>query len=418
MRVLIVSHNVFSATESMGKTLMAYFSAFKPEELAQFYIHSQVPTQDNCSRYYRMTDKEAIKSIIGLKTGSPIERQETSALDKDARTDTGITASLYQRARKRTPLTYLTRNLWWKLSHWNSKQLRQWLDEFSPDCVFLASGDYAFIYDIALKIAKSRKIPLYVSCMDDFYFYNKNERSALGRLQYRLFMNSVRKTIGYACRLFCICDKMSEDYSTLFGKECITIHTPATIREPLNYAKKPQISYLGNLGYQRDKQLIEIGRALKRLNLQPVHIDVYSSETRPEILSGMNEENGILFHGSVSAEEVHRIIGESLAVIHTESFDDSIRKSVRYSVSTKIADSLVSGTCIFAYGPEEIASISYLKNNHAAVCCTSESELSDKLCFLIQNDSDRKEIISNALVLARNHAVTRTPMILKEELKS
>ena len=58
MRVLIVSHNVFSATESMGKTLMAYFSAFKPEELAQFYIHSQVPTQDNCSRYYRMTDKE------------------------------------------------------------------------------------------------------------------------------------------------------------------------------------------------------------------------------------------------------------------------------------------------------------------------------------------------------------------------
>ena len=31
MRVLIVSHNVFSATESMGKTLMAYFSVFKPE---------------------------------------------------------------------------------------------------------------------------------------------------------------------------------------------------------------------------------------------------------------------------------------------------------------------------------------------------------------------------------------------------
>ena len=33
----------------------------------------------------------------------------------------------------------------------------------------------------------------------------------------------------------------------------------------------------------------------------------------------------------------------------------------------KIADSLSSGTCIFAYGPEEIASISYLKQSNAAI---------------------------------------------------
>lgn len=65
MKVLIISHNVFSKTDNMGKTLSTYFSSFKSDELAQFYIHSQIPTLDICSNYYRITDKEAIKSILG-----------------------------------------------------------------------------------------------------------------------------------------------------------------------------------------------------------------------------------------------------------------------------------------------------------------------------------------------------------------
>ena len=69
MKVLIVSHNVFSKTESMGKTLEGYFKDFDSNELAQFYIHSQIPTSKICKNYYRITDKDAIKSILGFKAG-------------------------------------------------------------------------------------------------------------------------------------------------------------------------------------------------------------------------------------------------------------------------------------------------------------------------------------------------------------
>ena len=417
MRVLIISHNVFSSTESMGKTLASYFACFKPEELAQFYIHSQVPTSIVCNRYYRMTDKDAIKSIVGLSRGREFGIGDIDLNRGNARTDSGLTGTIYQKARKRTPCIYFARNLWWKLAHWESREFIQWLDAFCPECVFLASGDYAFIYDIALKIAKSRKVPLYISCMDDYYFNNKNSDSVLGRFQHKLFMQAVNRTMSYASKMFCICGKMSKDYSSLFNKLCITVHTPTTIREPLHMEKKKKISYLGNLGYNRDKQLIDIGRALKSLGLEPDHIDVYSTESRSEILANLTEENGIAFHGFVGAEDVLKIMGESLAVIHTESFDNEIRRSVKYSISTKIADSLASGTCIFAYGPEEIASISYLSDNKAAFCCTEKDSLENMLHKMIQDEESRNMIIRNALVLSKNHSIERTPSILKDELQ-
>jgi glycosyltransferase involved in cell wall biosynthesis len=420
LKVLIVSHNVFSKTESMGKTLEGYFKDFDSNELAQFYIHSQIPTSKICKNYYRITDKDAIKSILGFKAGKVFTENDIRTSRNDSRTDIGVTASIYQRARKRTPLVYLARNLWWKLSHWNNKALQKWLDEFEPDCVFFASGDYAFMYDIARKIAVSRDIPLYVSCMDDYYFYNKNSDSLLGRFQHKIFIKTVNRTMSYAKKIFCICDKMSADYSQLFKKKCITIHTPTSISDIApgkDDEKTRKICYLGNLGYQRDKQLIEIGRVLRERNFNPNHIDVYSSESRQEILGGMIENNGIVFHGSVGSKEVQDLMKNSLAVIHTESFDKKIRQCVKYSVSTKIADSLSSGTCIFAYGPEEIASISYLKQSNAAICCVKSDDLETKLCELINDCGVRKKVIGNALGLARkNHLPERTPKIIRKEI--
>lgn len=72
MRVLVISHNVFSSTENMGKTLSGYFKNFAPEDLAQFYIHSQVPVVDMCYLYYRTTDKEAIRSMTGISCGTAL----------------------------------------------------------------------------------------------------------------------------------------------------------------------------------------------------------------------------------------------------------------------------------------------------------------------------------------------------------
>ena len=75
-KVLIMSHNVLSPTSSMGKTLISYFHDCETSDLAQFYIHSEVPTDTLCQNYYRVTDKDMIKSIFTRKSGTVLGAQD------------------------------------------------------------------------------------------------------------------------------------------------------------------------------------------------------------------------------------------------------------------------------------------------------------------------------------------------------
>jgi len=381
------------------------------------YIHSEIPTDNSvCAQYYRITDKNVIKSIITRKSGTIFTSNDIKTDLLYSRTDRGHTAKIYQKAKNKTPFNYFARNLWWKLGKWKTKKLLQWIDAFDPQIIFLASGDYSFIYDIALQLAKYKKIPLVVSCMDDYYFYNKNQNKLGGKLVHKTFMRHVYKTMRYADAIFPICEKMGRDYGALFQKPCYTLCTPSTLSKPLQYEKSNAISYIGNMGYKRNEQLLKLGRALKSISCEgkPLYIDVYSQESRPEILKDLTEENGIRFHGSISSQQVLEVMGKSMAVIHTESFDESTRKSVAYSVSTKIADSLASGTCILAYGPAEIASIEYLKSNCAAYCITDDKDLETGLTELITDTSLRQDIANHALVLARkNHDAERNGEMIK-----
>ena len=77
MKVLIISHTVLSKTGNMGKTLLEFFKGFAPEEIALFYIHSEVPTDDTiCHSYYRFTDKDTLRSLLSLKDYGTAFKQE------------------------------------------------------------------------------------------------------------------------------------------------------------------------------------------------------------------------------------------------------------------------------------------------------------------------------------------------------
>lgn len=408
MKVLIVSHNVFERTNNMGKTLMSYFPAFGVENVAQFYIHAEQPTDGSvCCNYYQFTDADAIKSIpVRSHTGRIFRKEDLKKQSSQVPNEQSALRTAYAVGKKRRPATMILREILWNLSGWNSKHLRQWLDEFSPDVIFYAAGDYAFTYRIAVKIADYVKKPLVLLCVDDFYCCNRNESSPIGRMAHRSFMKTVRRTMERTSLVFTICDKMGEVYGKMFGVLCRTLHTGAQMRDLQIDPKAKQISYIGNLGFDRYLQLIDMGKALHQLAIEggPRWIDVYSAEQNEEYISALKAAPGIRFHGAISAEEVLEVMSNSMAVIHTESFDEAIQKLVRFSVSTKIAETLMYGPCLIAYGPEGIASLEYLKAYDAAYVMTSGEELQDGLREIVTNSGLREQILQNARALAyQNH---------------
>lgn len=412
MKVLIVSHTCFDRRNNMGKTLLSYFRDFSPEELAQFYIQNAKPAEDSlCRNYYRFTDLDALRSLISRRVlGSRITPGQDAPQPASSQT------LLHRFGDRRTAAGFALRELVWSFCRWDTPDFWNWVEVFGPEIVFFAAGDYAFSYNIARRIAQRTGAPLAVCCVDDFYLYNRNAESLLGRLLHRRFLKTVHGTMDQAARIFTICQSLGREYTLLFQKNCQVLHTPALADGP-QASMDGGITYLGWLELGRPEQLAAIGRALKHLALPgcPHYLDVYSQEENPRILSKMTEENGIRFHGAASPEEVIRILGTSRVVVHTESFAENMQNIVRHSVSAKIPDALMNGGCILAYGPEGVASIDYLKQHGAAYCITRPEDLEPGLRHLLTDRSLREQIVRQARALAaRNHGIHAGSTLLRQ----
>ncbi len=403
MKVLIVSHTCIGRTSNMGKTLFGYFRSFSPEELAQVYLHSQVPEEDGlCGSSYRFTDLDALRHFFFLRSGGTVFRGAAREPEKRA----GWTRPLYRFGEKRTALGYGLRELLWRKEPWNRKDFWDWVEEFSPDVVFLAAGDYGFLYKIAQKVASRRGIPLAVCYVDDYFLHNRNSGTWLGRWVHCRFCRQARQTVQQAAEVYGICQSLAEEYAVLFEKPCRVLHTPASVEEGPLARQRDGIAYLGNLELGREENLVEIGRTLKNVNLPkgPHFLDVYSGTADPALVRQMCPENGIRFHGAVSAQTVADVMKNSLAVVHTESFLPRFQEITRFSVSAKIPDILTAGPCLLAYGPEGVASMAYLREAGAAYCITGREKLAQGLEEILTKEKLREEILGNARCLAReNH---------------
>lgn len=403
-KVLVISHNVFSETSNMGRTLKNFFIDWNKDCIAQLYFHTEIPTTNVCENYFRITDFDVLKKTKN-QIGTIFKTKDIRKDLKTERVDTGIESQIYQGGRKRKPYMYIGRNLIWSTNKWKNKKLFEWINEFNPDIIFFASGDYIFSYKIAMSIAKYKNIPILTYVCDDYYFLQRKSFSPLYYLNKFCFKHTIQKLFKKHKNIIAICHKIANDYSKNFDIRAETLMTVSSLM-PLNTKNetdKLSISYIGNLGYNRHLMLAEIGNSLKESFNKTYYIDVYSTEKREHILKCLTQENGIKFRGSISYDEVKEIMANSDILIHTESFDEINREKVKYSVSTKIADSLSMGKCLLAYGPSDVASIEYLRANDCACVVTKEADLAFALLKLINDKNLREKYEVNALNTAKKY---------------
>lgn len=421
-KVLIVSHNVIGLNGNMGKTLHSYFEGWPKERLCQLYLHSEVPTTHLCEEYFRVTDVDLIRALVRLKkTGVALTMNDIEEDRVTTRIDTGKTAELYQKGRARKPWMILARNSLWKLCLWKSRQLDQWICECKPEVIFYASGDYIFSYEIALYISKKYDLPLVVSVVDDYYFQRPSDKGMIAWWNTRCFRKMFEETMTHAKGAFYIHPVMERIYWGKFHLNSTVLHKNVLIcetEEPED--KSVKIAYFGSLGLRRDDSLVEIGRAIRRLIPDgSVLLDVYSSESRPEILKRMTEDNGIRFKGQASADEVVQLQADSNILVFAESTAPELIERLRCSLSTKIPEYLGSNRCILAYGPAEAGSISYLLDNHVGCVVTESEQLEEKLRDILFSAEMRRQYADGQMELAlKNHGDERNHEVLKKMIQS
>lgn len=407
MKVLIVSHNPMSTYNGMGKTIYTFFSAFEPTELCQFYIFPSYPDVDICQSYYRITDKEVLRSLVSFKLpGGKVSADKIGgepAVFEDANDE-----KIYRNKKNKRPFRIMLRDAMWKCSHWYNRRLKQWLKEESPDCIFLAPGGAKFIYDVALKIAKKQKIPIVTYIADEYYFVSP-DKGILGKLQLRSLQKKIRKTLMQSAHVVTISREFEELYQKTFGCKTTTIMTgsdyPLLLQPRVNDPVR-HISYFGNIAYHRYVSLSEIGQVLDEINDEwgsSVLLDIYSAETDEEAMRMFEGVRSVRWHGFVSGEKFKEKFLSADILLHVESFDQRSIDIVKHSVSTKIADVLTVGIPFLAYGPENISSMNHLFRNDCALVATSHKNLKNVLKTALKQRSERIRVAQNALHTAAEY---------------
>lgn len=404
-KLLIISNQCFSMSNSNGRTLGNLLLGWPKECMAQFCLSLVDPNMELCDNYFCVSDSDAVKAFMG-KT---IQAKKKDALLRQTNNPNPNKTKKY-----RTAFRMLIRNIVWKSNIWKKCGYDKWVDEFNPDLVLFQSGDAAFMCDLARTTAVRKNIPLVIFNTEGYFFFDHtwldNHWSdyfcfPLFNWQYR---KAFKKLMEQTVHSVYLNSKLQEDYDKTFGTKSTVLYTGSSCKfQPKDFdIVSPCFSYLGNLGLNRPLALIEIAEALQSINAG-YYLDVYGKLPRGEE-DIFDKCPAVRYHGLVGYEEVQKVIYESDVLFHAESVEGQWIHSLKYAFSTKIADSLASGSNFFLYAPSHLACSKYIIDNKVAWYAEDKSQLATVLKELINDVDKRLFYLENAHKLAeKNHNALR-----------
>lgn len=390
-KILIVSGVPIRTDTNMGKTLHVLFSKFNKSEIIQLYFHPQTPNVDICSSYYRITEKQIIKSMFGVlnkfgeKVLPSLRGENTVKPEKNI---------IFLTKFKENILVRIVREIIWSFTNWKNKDFIEWLEQEKPDVIFSIMQDVNGITKLVTWIAKKYNIPVVLFITDDYYNDNEMNKNIIRKLYFKK-RKDLNKELAKYCKIIVGCSEKATNYFSdeLNIPKSEVLYTPsANMYLEMPYKKQSndrplKIRYFGNLGLGRWKVLKELGNVLRRINenkkTSVCILEVYSSVTDQDIIKELNIENGCIYKGWVYGDSYLSLLQETDIAVHVESFDEAMIRRTWVSISTKIADYLGAGKCILGIGSKELASIDHIKE----VACVVDDldDLEKKLCNLINN---------------------------------
>ena len=409
MKKILIVGTVPYNKRSTSRAFDSYFHGYEKNCLAQIFSNTKKPARGHCGTLFQITDQRMVlrRFRSRLETGIIYrdEELESEWEDNSLEVDSAAFEKMYRIGAKKTPLIYLLRGLVWRKKYWCTEKLNRWLDDFQPDCVFLAFSDDFFIPQIALYVARRFQIPI-ISCIgDDYYFNDRFSLSPLYHLYRSQYKKLIRKVFAHGGSAIYISDKIRDKYNSEFGLDGETVYLTSELqRRPFApIPELPKFAYFGNIGLGRYKSLYEIGMALRQLS-EDINLDIYSNQEDPEIIKLFRSCPAIRFRGSIPYAQVLQEIAANDVFIIVEGFAAEDINAVRYSLSTKAADALASGAAILVYGSEEAGVVSYMRGTDAAAVCTEKGKLTDVIRRLLENTEEQKRLYENAVaVTKKNH---------------
>lgn len=407
-RLLIVGTTPYS-TKDQSRSFDAFFHFWEKENIAQIFCRPQSPVKGHCGTLFQITDYRMLQRWKGkgLETGKVYYYDDLPDSNESAqRTDeTENAPQAYKFGLRHSPLTHLLRGLLWRKRFWRTEALKEWLDEFKPECVFLSFSDDYFIPQIALYVAERYNIPIVNSILDDYYFNTHFSLSPLYWWYKLSYKKLIRKVLAHKGSAIYISDKIRDKYNGEMGLDGETIYLTSTVKRkpfaPVN-TENPLITYFGNIGMGRNHSLNDIGYALGKINPH-YKLEIYSGAKDPALYEIFKSNQNIFYGGLIPYEQVQEKMRKSDVTVIVEGFKEKDVNLSRYSLSTKAADALASGATILTYGSQECGIVEYMQSTKASFVCTEKGQLVDTIKQMLERKDLQERYYAQQIVMTNEH---------------
>jgi glycosyltransferase involved in cell wall biosynthesis len=414
-RVLLVNYEPINRRYATGITMGSLFRGWPKDRIAQIYCDDSEPDTSICDRSWhldledlRMPEWLRAKVVVAMKA----RRQ------RHAENQTGIvvagrvrnTSSLRNQVFRLAKMAFF-RGLEFS-SYKVSPELHAWVRSFRPDVIYSILGDLHLL-KLVQELSDDQAIPVVPHFMDD-WIVSLHNRGLVERVLKHQLVTATRRIMRTAPTMMVISRAMAEEYEKRYQyvfvpfMNCIDPNGFGSARRHRYDGETFRFVYAGGLHLGRWQLLLDIGQVLSALTSSGTKavIDVYAPNITDEISAHLSAQSVIRLCGAVPPDKVKDILANCDGLLHIESFEESIKHYTRYSMSTKIPEYLASGVAIFAYGPENLASIQYIGANNCGVVVEERNPelLTSRLQYFIADKGMRARLADNARTLCiTNH---------------
>ncbi len=410
MKKILIVGTVPYNERSSSRAFEAYFHGYHKDRLVQVFSNPKTPVSGHCGQLFQITDQRMLQRWFssGVQTGKVWRDEELPRewVDAVPEVDNALMAKLYRCGSRKFALNHLLRGLLWRKKYWCTPELMAWMDDFAPECVFLAFSDDFFIPQIALFAAERYDIPI-VSCIgDDYYFNDRFSVSPFYHLYRSAYKKLIRRVFAHGGSAIYISDKIKQKYNQAFDLDGQTVYLTShlTRRDFLQRTETPGFYYFGNIGLGRYRSLYAIGMAMQKTCPDGI-LYVYSDQHLPEAEKLFARCANIRLCPAVPYSQLEKLVMNGDIFVIVEGFAAEDINATRYSLSTKAADALACGCRIFVYGPEEAGVVEYMASTGAATVCTEEKQLEGSLLELFDENLQYQYYCRAQQVTRKHHNI-------------
>lgn len=384
MRVLIIHATPWNDILYGNNVLTNWFQGMDLE-IANVYRGSGSPRNSCCTHYFQISDRMMLRSLLKKeKAGKAFTLGEHAE-------QTDVMKQNQKLKHFSNEFTQLCRSVMWLTAAIDEAELKDFIQEFSPDVVFTCRKASLATLRVERLVHKYTNAPFIAFTGDDEYSLKQFRFDPffwIDRFAVRL---ALRKNVKFYHKYLTLSDEQAREYNSLFHIPTGVLRKCGSqdIYEPDKKCGEPiRLLYAGKLYCNRWKTLLSLAEVIENINKKngpTFALDIYAVDEVPKQLRAFSSQSQYLqIKKAVPASALPELFRKSDIVLHVESFDMRNKYDTRLSFSTKIIDCLASGCAVMAICWDRQSGYQYLCENDLAIC-TGIDDLAENLDQIAKN---------------------------------